>query len=162
MSTNSLTPKSLHATGIAMAVISSTVFAVRMYLGFVKRRRVSWEDGFLIVAWTFFFAVTVMYLQATSLIFRIEALATGKVTPANYPGDLAADTLRIQITFFITTIGLWLCLWCVKASLMTLYKRLMANLQPWITCWWIVVVVCLLVCPFLVPFRTRGLTPNHD
>jgi hypothetical protein len=132
----------LMATGISLAVLTTAVFSARMYLGIVKQRRFSWEDGWLIAAWAVFIAITSLYLNIGPVIFRIEALAAGDIPL--YP-TVADDSLALQKTFFVTTSGLWICLWLVKASLLSLYKRLVGSVRSYLIAWWIVVVICVVV-----------------
>lgn len=137
-----LSQESLLATGIFMIILTTIIFAARMYLGAIKKRQFVWEDGWLIAAWVVFIVVTALYLNAGPVIFRFEAIASGDLAP--YPTVLD-DSLKLQKTFFVSTSGLWICLWLVKASLLTLYKRLMSNLRAYIIMWWIVVVICVVV-----------------
>lgn len=140
-----LTVTSLMATGIAMAILTTTVFGAHMYLACIKQRKFAWEDGWLAAAYVVFVVITSLYLNAADVIFKMEGLAEGKVLPYE-PEKMAADGLHIQKTFFVTTSGLWICLWLIKASLLSLYKRLMNNLRLYLILWWIVVVICVIVC----------------
>lgn len=126
-----------------MAILTTAIFGLRTYLGVVKKRQFAWEDGWLIAAWAVFIAVTTLYLNAGATIFRLQALASGQIDV--YP-TVADDGLKLQKTFFVTTSGLWICLWLVKASLLSLYKRLMDNLKLYIILWWVVVGICVIVC----------------
>jgi hypothetical protein len=142
MAANNLTFPSLLATGITMLVLTTAVFIARMYLGIVKQRRFSPEDGWLIASWVVFVVVTSLYINAGPVIFRIQDLTEGLIPM--YP-EILDDSLVLQKTFFVTTSGLWICLWLVKASLLSLYKRLMDNVRVYLILWWIVVVICVLV-----------------
>lgn len=143
MASNPLNNTTLLAVGITMAILTTTIFAIRMYLGVVKQRRFSFEDGWLIAAWAVFIVVTVLYCNAGEVIFRLQALEAGEL--ALYP-TVADDGLLVQKTFFVTTSGLWICLWLVKASLLSLYKRLINNVKVYLILWWVVVVICVVVC----------------
>lgn len=132
----------LRATGITLLLLTTSIFSARMYLGIVKQRRFSWEDGWLIAAWAVFVVITSLYLNIGETIFRIEALAAGKIPM--YP-TVADDSLNLQRTFFVTTSGLWVCLWLVKASLLSLYKRLLGSVKAYLIAWWAVVAICVIV-----------------
>lgn len=142
MAPGSFTNTTLLAVGVAMAILTTAVFGTRSYLGIVKKRQFMWEDGWLIASWVVFMAVTILYLNAGATIFRLQALAAGEIDPYPTVGD---DGLKLQKTFFVTTSGLWICLWLVKASLLSLYRRLISNLKLYIIMWWIVVAICLIV-----------------
>lgn len=132
----------LLATGISLMVLTTAVFGARMYLGIVKQRRFSWEDGWLIAAWAVFVAITSLYLNIGPVIFRVEALGAGEIPM--YP-TILDDSLALQKTFFVTTSGLWICLWLIKASLLSLYKRLVGTVRAYLIAWWIVVIICIVV-----------------
>jgi hypothetical protein len=123
-----------------------------MYLGVAKQRRFSWEDGWLIAAWAVFVVITVLYLNIGPTIFRLEALAAGEIPL--YP-EVSDDGLSVQKTFFVTTSGLWICLWLIKASLLSLYKRLVGTVKSYLIAWWIVVGICVVVS--LPPTKTHRL-----
>lgn len=142
MAGHSFSNATLLATGIAMIVLTTVVFGARMYLGVVKQRRFSWEDGWLIAAWVVFVVITALYLNAGPIIFRLQAVAAGELAP--YP-TILDDSLVLQKTFFVTTSGLWICLWLIKASLLSLYRRLMSNLRLYTILWWVVVGICVIV-----------------
>lgn len=141
---STLTVTALMGTGIAMSIFTTAVFGAHMYLACIKQRKFGWEDGWLTAAYVVFIVITGLYLNAGEVIFRLEGLATGLVEPYE-PEKMAADGLHIQKTFFVTTSGLWICLWLVKASLLSLYKRLMNNLRLYLIMWWIVVAICVIV-----------------
>lgn len=140
-----LTVPALMGTGISLAIFVTFVYGAHMYLACIKGRKFAWEDGWLTAAYVVFIVITALYLNASDVIFRLEGLSTGQVLPYE-PEKMAADGLKVQKTFFVTTSGLWICLWLIKASLLSLYKRLMSNLRLYIILWWTVVVICVVVC----------------
>lgn len=143
MAGNYVTQASVMATGITMVVLSSLIAGLRLFLSMSEQRKFQWEDGWLVAAYVFFLVLSILYLVATPTMFRVAKVASGDMEP--YP-SIAEDGLFIQKTFFVTTSGLWLCLWAVKLSLMAVYKRLMAGLKHYIRIWWAVIVFCLVVC----------------
>jgi hypothetical protein len=142
MAPSQLDNTALLATGIIMVVLTTAIFGTRMFYGVIKQRRFSWEDGWLIAAWIVFVVITSLYLNAGPVIFRLQAVAAGEIP---LYATIPEDSLVLQKTFFVTTSGLWICLWLIKASLLSLYKRLFANLRWYLVLWWIVVVICVLV-----------------
>lgn len=133
----------LQGTGITMVILASAIFGARTYLGIIKRRLFSWEDGWLIAAYVFFLATATMYLYLTPYIFRLQHLSEGRILP--YP-TILDDVVLCRSTFFFTSIGLSVCLWSVKASLLSLYKRLLQGAAPiFLILWWVVVTICVLV-----------------
>lgn len=143
MATAPLTFPALMATGITMVVVTSLVAGSRLVIGILDRRKFSWDDGWLVVAYIIFMAISCLYLVASPTIFRLQDLVSGKIDL--YP-TVADDGLYMQKTFFVTTSGLWICLWTVKFSLLALYKKLLKLLPLYIKLWWVVVAICVLVC----------------
>lgn len=137
----------LQAVGITMVVLTSAVFGVRTYLGIIKRRVFAWEDGWLIAAYVFFLVTSILYLYLAPYIFKLQHMGEGRIP--FYP-EFLDDVLICRSTFFFTSIGLSLALWSVKASLLSLYKRLLqGGAMLFVVLWWIVVVICGLVsCPY--------------
>lgn len=133
----------LQGTGIAMIILASLAFFARTYFGIVKRRVFAWEDGWLIAAYVFFLATSIMYLYLASFIFRLQHVGEGRIAP--YP-TMLDDILLCRSVFFFTTIGLSACLYSVKASLLSLYKRLLqGGAMMFVVLWWVVVAICSLV-----------------
>jgi hypothetical protein len=142
MSTNSLSNTALQATGIVTAIATGLIFGSRLVMGMLERRAFSWEDGWLAAAFVVFMVITSLYLSAGPVIFRLEDLAAGRIDL--YP-EVMDDSLTIQKTFFVTTSGLWISLWLVKVSLLTVYKRLMTNVRLFTILWWATLVICIVV-----------------
>lgn len=133
----------LQGTGIAMITLASVAFFARSYLGIVKKRVFSWEDGWLIAAYVFFLATSIMYLYLAPFIFKLQHVGEGRIAP--YP-TLLDDVLLCRSVFFFTTIGLSACLYSVKASLLSLYKRLLeGGAMIFVILWWVVVTISGLV-----------------
>ncbi|KAI6778064.1 uncharacterized protein J7T54_007672 [Emericellopsis cladophorae] len=130
----------LMVTGIIMSVLASLIFFTHVYLAVIRKRTFSWEDGWLTAAWLVFIAVTSLYLNAGPIIFRLQDVSEGKIEPYATVMD---DSLVVQKAFFVVPSVLWICLWLIKASLLCLYKRLMAGLKTYIIFWWIVVFICV-------------------
>ena len=142
MAGNYVTETSVRATGISMIILTSLIAGIRILLAIDQQRRFSWDDGWLLAAYIFFLAISILYIVAAHTMFKLTKVANGDL--ALYP-TVADDGLFIQKVFFVTTSGLWFCLWSVKFSLMAVYKRLMKNLPHKIRLWWAVVIFCVLV-----------------
>jgi hypothetical protein len=142
MPANYVTPAALKATGISLIVITSLVAGARLAVSILRPKKILWEDAWLLAAYVFFMVVAILYQVVSPTMFRLEALADGKLEP--YP-TILDDALFIQKIFFVVTSGLWFTLWCVKASLLALYKRLMTGVKLYIMFWWIVVGISFVV-----------------
>jgi hypothetical protein len=142
MSSSYVTPRSLRATGFTMIAITTIIAGARLVMAVARPKKAGWDDFWLLLAYLFFLTVSILYIVVIPVMFRLEALAAGKIDV--YPTVLD-DSLFIQKIFFVTTSGLWFTLWSVKFSLMALYKRLMTGLRLYIRIWWVVIVLCFIV-----------------
>ncbi len=151
----SVTPTSLKATGYTLIAVTTVIAGVRLTMAISRPKKFGWDDFWLLLAYIFFLVVSILYLVATPVMFRLEALAAGKIKM--YP-TVADDGLFIQKVFFVTTSGLWFTLWSVKFSLMALYKRLMDGLKFYIRIWWAVIIISFIVCALVTVTSWRILT----
>jgi hypothetical protein len=94
------------------------------------------------VGYLLFVAVTGVYINKTSLLFRLLAVQEGRMEL--YP-TIGEDALNAQKTFFFTSPGLWFTLCSVKFSLLAFYKKLMVNVKLYLTLWWVVLGYCVAV-----------------
>lgn len=134
-------PMTIKATGIALIVLTSLVVVVR-FAGSVRRfKDLKAEDYLLIVGYLFFLELSILYIYITPAIFRLAALAAGEIPL--YP-TVMQDSVQLQIVFFVTTSSLWICLWMIKFSLLSMYKRLLVGKQ-YLVAWWAIMVSCILV-----------------
>lgn len=134
-------PTTIKATGIALIVLTSLVVVVR-FVGSVRRfKDLKAEDYFLIVGYIFFLELSIVYIYIAPVIFRLAALSAGEIPL--YP-TVMQDSVQLQIVFFVTTSSLWICLWMIKFSLLSMYKRLLVGKQ-YLIAWWAIVVSCILV-----------------
>ncbi|KAJ5747720.1 uncharacterized protein N7511_009416 [Penicillium nucicola] len=133
-------PQTIKGTGIALIVLTSLVVGTR-FAGAIRRPKdLKAEDYLLILAYLFFLELAILYIYIAPAIFRLAALKAGTITV--YPTVLE-DSVHLQIVFFVTTSSLWLCLWMIKFSLLSMYKRLLVG-RPYIIAWWVILVFCVL------------------
>jgi hypothetical protein len=134
-------PGTIKATGIALIVLTSLVVLVR-FIGSVRRpKELKAEDYLLVIGYIFFLELSILYIYIAPVIFRLAALSAGTIAP--YP-TVMDDSVKLQIVFFVTTSSLWICLWMVKFSLLSMYKRLLVGKQ-YLLAWWAIVILCILV-----------------
>jgi len=148
-SSSYVTAASLRATGIAMMILASLLVAIRLIVSIIRPKKFQWEDGWLLAGYAFFMTIAILYQIVAPTMFRLEALGRGEIAP--YP-SIAQDGLFLQKIFFVVTSGLWFTLWCVKASLLALYKRLMTGVKRYIIMWWAVVGISFIVCDLTYPW----------
>jgi len=125
-----------------MMILASLLTAARLIVSVIRPKKFQWEDGWLLAGYAFFMTIAILYQIVAPTMFRLEALGKGEIEL--YP-TVAEDGLFIQKIFFVVTSGLWFTLWCVKASLLALYKRLMTGVKTYIIMWWVVVGISFVV-----------------
>ncbi|KAI4638793.1 hypothetical protein J4E93_009821 [Alternaria ventricosa] len=124
MSSEGLTEGTLRGTAIGLMVVTTAVVLARAILRSDQKKVIQWDELWLMLGYLLFMAVTSVYINKTSLLFRLLAVQEGRLAP--YPNVLR-DGLDAQKTFFFTSPGLWLTLWSIKFSLLAFYKRIMAG-----------------------------------
>ncbi|CAA9956629.1 hypothetical protein PTMSG1_00237 [Pyrenophora teres f. maculata] len=153
-----LTERTLRGTAIGHMVVTTTFVCARFVLRSDKKKRVQWDELWLLVGYVLFMAVTGVYLSKMSLLFRLLAVQEGRLEP--YPG-VAEDAFDAQKTFFFTSPGLWITLWSIKFSLLAFYKRIMVGIRLYLVLWWIVLSYCIaaLLLSILLHVTACGPTP---
>lgn len=137
-------PETIKCTGIALIVLTSLVVFAR-FVGSISRiKDIKPEDCLILVAYLFFLELSILYIYIAPSIFRLASLEAGLIP---YYPTVLQDSVRLQIVFFVTTSSLWICLWMVKFSLLSMYKRLLVG-KTYIVVWWIITASCALVCNF--------------
>ncbi|CAL5866155.1 uncharacterized protein PFLUO_LOCUS362 [Penicillium psychrofluorescens] len=140
MSTGGVTPAAIKDTGYVLIGFTSLVVAVRLAGSIRQVKDIKAEDFLILIAYALFLELAILYIIITPVIFRLAALESGLIPM--YAG-VEHDTLQIQIFFFVTTSSLWLCLWMVKFSLLSMYKRFLSG-RAYITAWWLIFGFCIL------------------
>ena len=135
-------PETIKGTGIALIVLTSLVVLARCAGTIRQFKDIKPEDYLLLVAYLFFLELSILYIYIAPAIFRLALLGAKLIPP--YPTVLE-DSEQLQIVFFVTTSSLWLCLWMVKFSLLSMYKQLLVG-KTYIIVWWIITASCALVC----------------
>lgn len=154
----SVTESAVKGTGYALIVVTSLVVIAR-FAGLVRRLKdLKAEDYLLLVAYALFIELSVLYIIITPAVFRLAALQKGLIAP--YP-TVEQDGHQMQIFMFVTTISLWLCLWMIKFSLLSMYKRFLSG-KAYIVAWWTIITCCALVGVSVVEERTDLLVPHRS
>jgi hypothetical protein len=158
MSATGLTESTLQGTAIGLMVVTTAIVGARIVLRSDKKKCIQWDELWLLVGYLLFMAVTSVYINKTSLLFRLLAVQEGRIEL--YP-TIVDDGLNAQKTFFFTSPGLWLTLWSIKFSLLAFYKKLMVNVELYRTLWWVVLGYCVVV-RITPPYYTRSKGLNCD
>lgn len=129
----------LQGVGIFFIILVNFVCVVRIWARFGQSFR--WDDAWLSLAYCFYMATSIAFLVKGEQLFRYTKFLQGG---PDYPGRVQ-DNISGKSLFFFSPMGFWLTLWCVKASLLALYKKMMIQLPIYVQLWWGVVVFCVLV-----------------
>jgi len=108
----------------------------------MRAKKLQPEDLLIIAAYVFFMVLTILYIVVAGPLFRITKVGIGKAP--QYP-EMMEDYRFMLKLFFCNTMFLWLTLWCVKFSLLALYRKLMSGLQAYVRLWWAVSIFCAVV-----------------
>ena len=120
-------------------------FAItRIGIRITRPKALAAEDALVLLAYLTFLVSTTLYIKISANIFRVSAVINGTTLP--YP-ELPQDAMEQIRTFFATTLLFWCTLWLVKASLLSLYWRLLQPSRLYRKFWWAVVVFCAVVNP---------------
>jgi hypothetical protein len=148
MSSDGLTETTLRGTAIGLMVVTTAMVLARAILRSDRKKFIQWDEIWLMIGYSLFMAVTGVYINKTSLLFRLLAVEEGRLAP--YP-SIGQDAFDAQKIFFFTSPGLWLTLWSIKFSLLAFYKKIMTGVKLYLTLWWVVLGYCVLVS-ILHPF----------
>jgi hypothetical protein len=140
-SEGSFGPQTIKGTGIALIVLTTLVVGTRFAGAIQRPKDLKAEDYLLLLAYLFFLELSILYIYISPAIFRLAALQAGTIPIYATVSD---DSVHLQIVFFVTTSSLWLCLWMIKFSLLSMYKRLLVG-KSYLIAWWIIMVFCVLV-----------------
>lgn len=123
-------------------------------------RGVRWDDGWLFAGYVLFMAVGGVYAARGPELARlgqVQQQQRGPFAPvAPYPG-WAAERAAVRRLVIFASPGLWLALWCVKFSLLALYRNIMLQASAYARAWWAVNIYCIVVSlsPGLCPSLSR-------
>lgn len=123
-------------------VVAGTHLVFGIQNGLRNGFRMRWDNAWLITAYVFFMMTSGAQAANPWLLFRYLDGYYGRI-----PRYVAweNDGLRVTKLLFIETLGLWLTLWSVKFSLLSLYKSLMAQVPLYTRLWWAVLIYCICV-----------------
>ena len=140
---NWISQNDLLRTDYAMMALTSTVFVARVSVQVWRRKAIEWHDGWLYVAFAAYLALCILYTHITPTLFKIEQLTKGEI---QYWEGMQKDIKLTTEVIFSSGTMFWTCLWCIKFSLLSLYKKLLVGLSnTWIYLYWGILVFCVLV-----------------
>ncbi|KAK6844147.1 hypothetical protein PG995_014257 [Apiospora arundinis] len=136
-------------------LIATLVAATRAVFGYQTGTKLKWDDAWLIAAYLLFIVLAGFQVGKYELLFRVMDVFHEK---APSYAEVAEDGSKVQTLMFFTSTGLWVAIWCVKFSLLALYKNMVAQQPLYTRLWWAVLVYCTLVSLTVQP----GLLPSRD
>ncbi|KAH7392323.1 hypothetical protein DE146DRAFT_679738 [Phaeosphaeria sp. MPI-PUGE-AT-0046c] len=129
-------------TDYAMLALTSIIFVARIIIQVWRRKTIEWQDAWLYIAYTAFLTMCILYTHITPTFFKIEELGKGQI---QYWDGMQSDIKLTTQVMFTSGVLFWTCLWCVKFSLLALYKKLLVGLSvAWVYTYWGIVAFCVL------------------
>lgn len=110
--------------GYAMIGIVSGFVLTRVGIRIFQPRPLTVEDVLVALSYATFLTSTALYIWIAPVIFRISDVISGKATPY---ATMEADANNLIKAFFVNTLLFWICLWLVKGSLLSLYRKLVST-----------------------------------
>lgn len=138
-----ITRDELVRTNAAMLVLTSLFVLSRVVLQVSKRKPFELPDFFIYLAFTIFVSMWTCYILTIPPMFRVFDVLGGLARPYVAILDDAAAMLRLltsaQMCFYTL-------LFCVKMSLLTLYRKLLTGMPTiYKKIWWCTVTFCVVV-----------------
>ncbi|KIW75663.1 hypothetical protein Z517_10405 [Fonsecaea pedrosoi CBS 271.37] len=137
---NYVSERALLGVAYAMIGVTSIVFLARALVRVRQPKRFQAEDVFLVLAYLFFLALTIMYIVVTPVMFRVTDASSGKIPV--YP-EILSDSLFMIKIFFANTMIFWFTLYSVKFAFLCLYRRLMTGIPMYMRLWWAAAGFCI-------------------
>lgn len=148
---------------MALAVVFSIVRWIARYF---KTHSVipEAEDYFMFLALAFYLTMNALYLSALPVVYRLLDFAAGLEAPW---ATLIDDDVYMLKEFFAIDMVFWATLWCVKFSLLFMFRRLSTGLPMYRAYWYFVMGFTLVVligaavsnitaCPSMTAWFTPG------
>jgi hypothetical protein len=148
-------------TDYAILAFTSIIFIARVVVQVWRRNKFEWQDGWLYIAFAAYLALCITYTHITPTFFKLEQLAKGE----NLGWEGMHKDIRLTTEVIFTSgIMFWTCLWCVKFSLLALYKKLLVGVSyAWTYTYWSIVLFCVLVrgLALILPQRRDLIAHRH-
>ncbi|CAO2652282.1 Nn.00g005650.m01.CDS01 [Neocucurbitaria sp. VM-36] len=139
---NWISQEELLRTDYAMIALTSTVFVARIIVQIWRRKTVEMQDIWLYIAFAAYLTFSILYIIITPIFFKLEALTKGELT--GWVGMQQDIKLASEI-MWSSGMEFWTCLWCVKFSLLALYKKLLVGMpNAYLWTWWGTLVFCII------------------
>jgi len=126
------------ATGILFTFL-------RFFVRWNHHRRFFWDDALQLAAMICLIILAVLNELQHDTIYALQAAAPKEGDDAGFTFvHVITDATREQAKQqFVAIIIFWICLWLIKASFLSFYRRLFYNLQGYMRWWWVVAVTCI-------------------
>jgi hypothetical protein len=131
-----------------LVALTTTVFTVRVIVQFIRRRNVEWQDIWLYLSFATYLTFSILYVIITPNFFKLQRLQRGEIPP--WP-TMRQDIKLASEVMWCSGILYWTCLWCVKYSLLALYKKLLVGMpKVYLWFWWGTLVFCIIVSTIIL------------
>lgn len=140
-------------TEYALFVLTTLFIFARIAIHFTRRKTFEFQDFFIYFAYAMYVGLWTEYIIAVPYLFKLTSVAVGEIDP--YP-TVTQDAGYMSRLIFSAQMLFYTCLFSVKLSFMTLYRKLLVGVGGYYyKIWWS--IVCFLV---LVSLRNSRASPQ--
>jgi magnesium-transporting ATPase (P-type) len=141
--TNGFAQGTVLKVAYSMLGLTSAVVLARIGLNIIKPRRLTASDYFVFIAFATYLTMCALYIAVSPYMQKVYAVMNGEMQP--YPG-LPHDGVLMAKVIFTAFCMFWMVLWCIKLSLLLLYRRLLHGIsRRYTVVWWCIAGICLVV-----------------
>jgi hypothetical protein len=141
--TNGFAQGTVLRVAYSMLGVTSSVMIVRIGLSIFKPKGLTASDYFCFLAFAVYAAMCALYIVVSPYMRRVYGVINGET--ASYP-TMAEDAVKMTKIVFGAFCLFWPTLWCIKFSLLCLYRRLLVGLHKGYTIvWWGITGLCIVV-----------------
>lgn len=135
--------KTVLGVAYSMLIMTSSVLAVRIAVNIKIPKPLNTSDHLLFLSFACFATMCSLYISMVPRMKRIYGVSLGEHPP--YAG-MKDDSAIIYRLIFGSFCLFWMTLWCIKFSLLFLYRKLLAGLSRTYTfVWWALFGLCVIV-----------------
>ncbi|KAF2641901.1 hypothetical protein P280DRAFT_548513 [Massarina eburnea CBS 473.64] len=129
-------------TEYALFVLTTLFVITRVVIHVSKRRTLEFQDFFIYLAYALYLGLWAQYIVAVPYLFKLSAVSSGEIAP--YP-DVTKDVAYMSKLIWTAQMCFYICLWSVKMSLLSLYRKLITSLEIiYSRIWWGIVIFAAL------------------
>ncbi|OBT66046.1 hypothetical protein VE03_03260 [Pseudogymnoascus sp. 23342-1-I1] len=145
---------------IACMVVAIAFVLARVVVRWKAAHGFGLDDYFCWVALVFYLAYSGLYFSIFPEIYTFQGIKEGKIKP---PPDFAQQYTKMLRSVVATNVMFWTALWCVKISLLLMFRRLIERVRSiYRRFWYGVLILTVLVYIMSVVSALVACGPVHN